>query len=101
MHLIQMCLIRPYFFEFLGCDYNKFYPFLCGKEHECTLNMIYDQDVIRKYWYLAHNDKLNMKNIIFNIINQHTNYAIGHMQSLETNFFLGALDFFYDICIWL
>lgn len=62
--------------------------------------MIYDQDVVKNYWYLAHINKLSMKNKKFNIINQLTLYDIGHMESLEKDFFLGAFGFIYYVCTW-
>jgi hypothetical protein len=39
-----------------------------------------------------------MKNIKVNIINQLTFYDIGHMESLEKDFFL-ILGFIYRVCI--
>jgi hypothetical protein len=57
--------------------------------------------VVKKYIYLAHDDKLSMKNINFNNINQLTLYDIADMESLEKDFFIGALGFIYYIFIWL
>jgi hypothetical protein len=52
--------------------------------------MIYDEDVVKTYWNVKHNDTLGMKNTKFWIINQHMN-ATSHMQSLERTFTLMPL----------
>ncbi len=52
---------------------NKIYSFLSTRKHGCIICMIYDQVVVKKYLYLTHNVKFNMKNEEIGIIDQHMN----------------------------
>jgi hypothetical protein len=45
------------------------------------------------YLYLKCNVKWGIQNIKFKVVNQHKNY-VNHVQSLEKDFYLGALGFF-------
>jgi hypothetical protein len=56
--------------EFKKCVINKRYPFIYDLEHECIIDIMYDQGVIKRYVNTTHSCKLCVKNGNFRIINQ-------------------------------
>jgi hypothetical protein len=75
---------------------NKNLSYLCDREHEYIIYMIYSQFVIKIYLYLKYNIKKYLKYIFKNYKPNSQNDTC-HMQSLEKDFYLGALNSFASL----